>query len=43
MTAPSPRTISFLDSQQPQVLPHVFLFKLFVQQLKRLPSSRHQS
>ena len=35
MTAQSPRTTSFLDSQQPQVLLLLFLFKLFMQQLKQ--------
>ena len=29
--APSPQTTSFLDSQQPQVLPILFFFKLFMQ------------
>ena len=43
VTASSPRTTSFLDSQLPQVLPLVFFFKLLKQQLKRSPSSRHQS
>ena len=43
MIAQSPRTTSFLDSQQPQVIPLVFLFKLFVQQLKWSSSSWHES
>ena len=39
VTALSPQTTSFFDSQQPQVLPLVFFFKLFMQQLKQSLSS----